>query len=41
MTARLEAMESIRQRKAKYGFYLDTKQFDAGAVSALAAADER
>ncbi len=28
MTARLEAMESIRQRKAKYCRYLDTKQFD-------------
>lgn len=29
MTAQLEAMESIRQRKAKYCRYLDTKQFDA------------
>ena len=29
MTTRLEAMESIRQRKAKYCRFLDTKQFDA------------
>ncbi len=29
MTAQLEAMENIRQRKAKYCRYLDTKQFDA------------
>src|ERR1700743_333221 len=29
MTAQLEAMESIRQRKAKYCRYLDTRQFDA------------
>ena len=41
MTARLEAMESIRQREAKYCFHLDTRQFDTEAVSAFAAADKR
>ena len=29
MNARLEDMEGVRQRKAKYCRYLDTKQFDA------------